>query len=126
MKKIVLACVLLLATGCMALAAGKGQSADKAARPIKALQAIQSNAQEARRNAAIYQWKRVNREVDRIVADERKVQSALASDSSLTKQAEALHKAVSDLRSARLDHDVDRIAAATEKLSAVTAELLAK
>ncbi len=126
MKKIILACVLLMVTGCMALAAGKGQGADKSALPIRALQAIQTNARDAGRNAAIYQWKRVNLEVDRIVSDEHKVQRALAADSALASQAEALHAAVSDLRSARLNHDVDRIVAATAKLSAVTTDLLAK
>lgn len=92
----------------------------------KLLQTIQTNAKEVQRNAAIFQWTRVNREVDRIVADEKKLHKTMVSHTELKSQCDAIKQTVSSLRSARLKRDSERAADAAKKLVALTTELLKK
>src|SRR5579871_2453066 len=68
------------------LSAAHAQTTGKPSLPIKTLHAIQENVQAAQQNAHIYQWVRVNQEVDRVVADAHKVEKALAGNSALAQQ----------------------------------------
>lgn len=90
------------------------------------LNTIRVNAKDASDNAGIYQWMRVNREVDRIVADARKVEKVLISDAASADALKALQKSVRELRSARLAHDVNRIQAAAHQVADACDSLLAK
>jgi len=108
------------------LSAAHAQTTGKPSLPIKTLHAIQENVQAAQQNAHIYQWVRVNQEVDRVVADAHKVEKALAGNSALAQQGTELSEAVKALRSARLANNVEGIAAAAQKLNAVCNTLLTK
>jgi hypothetical protein len=90
------------------------------------LHSIKENSEAAQQNAHIYQWARVNREVDRVVAAASKLEKALSANSNLAKQASELGEAVRALRSGRLAHDPERIAGAAQKLSALCDDLLKK
>jgi hypothetical protein len=71
------------------------------------LQQIAANAGAAGANAHIYQWRRVNLEVDRIDADEHALEIAgVAGDAN---QALMLRQAVLNLRSARQEHDTTAV-----------------
>lgn len=83
---------------------------------IPTLRAIQGNADAARANARIYQWKRVNVEVDRIVADEHALESVGVADASL-------RTAVLALRSARQDHNSAATMHAASEVSDLCASL---
>jgi hypothetical protein len=76
------------------------------------------NCEAVRHDAAIYQWARVNRQVDRIVADHKRVQSGLAAD-----KAAALQSAIDELRAARLARDPQRLNAAAQNVDKLVAEL---
>jgi hypothetical protein len=84
--------------------------------PAPTLRAIQGNADAARANARISQWKRVNLEVDRIVADEHALESEGSADA-------ALRTAVLALRSARQDHNSAATMHAASEVSALCASL---
>ncbi|HLK59297.1 MAG TPA: hypothetical protein VKU00_22245 [Chthonomonadaceae bacterium] len=101
---------------------GFAQSTPKTAIPQKAVHTIQVNADAVVHNAHIYQWERVNLEVDRIVAAEKQVQKALTSDSTHAAEAKELSQTVKELRSARLNRDVDRL----EKVGAELSKLADK
>lgn len=120
MKKTILTLALLATIHGAGITASR--AADAPAVSASAIHIIQTNAADARANAKIYQWKRVNREVDRLVAAARGVQKALGSDS----KADTLKQAVTELRHARLDRDVDRVVDAADKLLALCQELNAK
>ena len=115
MNKFILLATLLTAGG-LALISSPAQ----AAHPAAALRALHANAVEAGENAGIYQWARVNREVDRIVADAGGVEKALGAES-----AQALQKAVRELRAGRLNHDAARTREAARQVAEL-AELLLK
>lgn len=106
--------LVLLTLGSASFAEGHKQN-NNAAYPAAALRAIRANAAEASENAAIYQWMRVNREVDRVVSDAHKVEKALSAESA---QLASLQQAVRALRSARLAHDVARIQEAAQQVTA--------
>jgi hypothetical protein len=109
-------------TFALALCLGAGVTRGIQAQPSNAsglrgsLHRIEANARAARDNAAIYQWKRVNYEVDRIVAAEHAVEKVLASDAGQKERVAALHEAVGELRKARLNHDVDQIKVSTDRV----------
>jgi protoporphyrinogen oxidase len=100
--------------------------ADDHGRHRALLKALQTNAQDVQRNAAISQWVRVNREVDRIVFDEKKLQKTMVSHTELKPHMESVRQTVSALRSARLKRNSDRAVDAAKKLADLTADLLKK
>lgn len=73
--------------------------------------AIRENALEAKHNAGIYQWQRVNREVDRIVADARRLEK-LSKENENKEWKEALQS----LRAARLHHNSQGLIEAADRL----------
>jgi hypothetical protein len=84
----------------------------------ESLHRIEENARDARENAAIYQWKRVNFEVDRIVSAEKAVEKALGG-----KGVNTLHDAVSALRKARLDRNADAVKSSADSVMAAVEAL---
>lgn len=126
MKKMVCLLALLINLSYASASLAHGGPAAKAARPLAAIRAMHANAEEASSNAGIYQWMRVNREVDRIVADMRKVDKALASDAASATSVKTLQQSVRELRSARLAHDVNRIQAAAHQIADTCDSLLAQ
>jgi hypothetical protein len=92
--------------------------------PARAIHKIEVNAGYIKHDAAISQFERVDDEVDRILAAGRSLHRALASDPAHHAQAEALAQVLHDLRSADWDRNVDRLEAAAEKLSALSADLM--
>lgn len=96
------------------ISGGRPARASEEAGVKTALHRIEENAGDAGKNAAIYQWTRVNHEVDRVASAERYVEKALKSHSDRQDLLAALQRAVSDLRKGRLNHDVDRIEAASK------------
>jgi hypothetical protein len=104
------------AVACLALSPLVAQAAP-AGSPVPTLRVILGNADAARANAGIYQWKRVNVEVDRIAAAEHTLESAGAADA-------ALRTAVLSLRSARQAHDSDATAHAATTVSTLCASML--
>ena len=107
------------------LAQQKPQPKQKPTVIDRAVRRIEENARAVKHNASIYQWERVDDEVDRIVAAERKVHKALSGDASKRDLADTLGRTVHDLRKARLDRDADRSVQASEKLTALIPDLLA-
>src|SRR5438132_1295536 len=97
MKKAMMTFALLMSLSGGHIGAGHAQAGSGTAPSNPVLRAIRQNAADASENAAIYQWKRVNREVDRIVVDARRAAKAFAADASKADQVEALRKAVRDL-----------------------------
>ena len=81
----------------------------------KLVRDIQENAAATASNATIYQWKRVNLEVDRIVADFRKLPTI--------QQSEELKQTVQELRSARTNRNRDHVVAAAQRLSTLVSHL---
>jgi hypothetical protein len=81
------------------------------------LQQIAANASAASSNAHIYQWKRVNTEVDRIDTDEHALEVAgVTGDANLVSN---LRQAVLNLRNGRQERNIDKIqAAAADVISA--------
>ncbi len=118
MKKTISVCLAFLLGGFVAMGAS-GQAA-KSVPSVAALRSIRVNAEDAGKNAAIYQWMRVNREVDRVVASERTVTKASASNASV----QSLQSAVRALRTARLAHDVAGIQQAAQQVVAACDALL--
>lgn len=84
------------------------------------LSRIEENCKLVREYAPIFEWENVDKEVDRIVAEESKILKAMNG----SKQAEELHAAVKELRSARLDQNPDRAVAAAEKVNTLAHDLL--
>lgn len=120
MKKLVLLGASALALGYITQVGSHAVAqATNSAVPTAALRAIRENVQAVQHNAEIYQWMRVNLEVDRIIAAAHKVEKALVADTSQREQAEALGQAIRDLRSGRLNHNPDRIVAAAQKLATI-------
>lgn len=116
-----LACAVILS--CTGLTSSR---ADDHAGHRALLKAIQINAQDVQRNAAISQWVRVNREVDRIVSDEKKLQKTMVSHTELKTHMASVRQTVSALRSARLKRNSDRAVGEAKKLADLTADLLKK
>ncbi len=85
--------------------------------------AISSNAEAARANASIYQWVRVNREVDRMVAQQAALTNFNSTDNQVSAVVSSIQTDIAALRNARLDHDVARIAAAAGLIIADCARL---
>ncbi len=105
--------ITLAALACLTLSPLVAQAAPAAAEAAT-LRSIQGNADAARANAHIAQWKRVNIEVDRIAQDEHTLEAAGVADT-------ALRAAVLALRSARQAHDggmTERTAATVSALCA--------
>lgn len=105
-----------VAVACLALSPLVAQAAPTMPL-VPTLRVIQGNADAARANAGIYQWKRVNLEVDRIVAAEHALEAAGTADA-------ALRAAVLSLRSARQAHDPDATVHAAGTVSAFCASAL--
>lgn len=94
-------------------------------RTVQSLRFIQANADVAGSNARDRQWRRVNREVDRIVARANSLATGGGAAAALSpEQAAALRDAVAALRSARAARDAERVRTAAEKLSSLCADLL--
>jgi hypothetical protein len=91
---------------------------------IAALNIIRSNAREASENAGVYQWVRVNREVDRIVARERALRREFGTTSEKAAAFQALQQAITQLRSGRLNHNIEQIQQASEQIIAQCEALL--
>ncbi len=107
MNKILIAAGLILSMGCTLTVSVLAESSV----PMGPVHTILDNATEVKHNASIYQWVRVNREVDRIVAAEGKLMKSLDA-----KNAASLKDAVKSLRSARLAHDSDKCVDAASSL----------
>jgi hypothetical protein len=123
MKTVLSASVFLLILGGLQVTPCHAQGRGRVEKPGRLLRALRQNAMDAADNASIYQWKRVNREVDRITADAHKL-STLSSPS-VTQQSQDLQQAVRDLRSARLRHRVEQIVEAAHRLVSLSDVLLA-
>jgi DNA repair ATPase RecN len=115
---IALAFAITFAAGRPALAADKQ---DKALH--NALNRIQENCRLVDEYAPIYEWNNVNKEVDRIVAAQHKIDQAMKADAGHKAQVEALDAAVKELRSARLNQNPDRAVAAADKVKAAVDQL---
>lgn len=102
-------------------AAPAATSAPQAALPLGTIRTIQINAAAAHDNAGIYQWRRVNLEVERIAASEHALEQSSAATAA---PAQALRQAVLELRSAWFDHDKARTQAAADQITAQCALLL--
>ncbi len=111
--------VLGAALAMTALAGTLSLAQPKPAASTAALRRIQANATWLRHDASIYQWERVDNEVDRIVAAARSLQKGLGSGDAAT-----LSEAVHALRSAGLSRDVAGLSSAAEKLSSLSSDLL--
>jgi hypothetical protein len=86
------------------------------------LQQVAANANAAISNAHIYQWKRVNVEVNRIDADEHSLEVVgVGGDQSA---ASTLRQSVLSLRSARQSRDVVKIQTAAQQVIAACNGLL--
>lgn len=123
MKQPLLTLAVVVTFSAATLSAVRAEQAAPKSLPVPALQAITRNARAAEEDARIYQWARVNREVDRIAADANKVEKALVSDPAFAKRLAAFQQAVSALRSARLAHDVDRLQDSARQLLSTAADL---
>jgi hypothetical protein len=86
------------------------------------LRAIAVSAKEAQHDAALYQWARVNRHVDRIVGDLHKVERLLAQDPARQSFLQELNSAVRSLREARLQRDRLRIMESAQRVEKLTSE----
>jgi len=98
-------------------------AAEKTSVVLNAVHRIEENAAAVKHDASIYQWERVDDEVDRIVAAERKVHKALTRGASTQDLADTLGHDVHDLRSARMARDVKRAVQTSEKLTALIPKL---
>lgn len=99
-----LTCALVLGGGNVQAQVSGGQAS---AAIEKSVRVIRENAELVDHNAGIYQWKRVNLEVDRIVAAAKEVQKH--SDAGMTAKATVLTQMVSELRAARLHRRIDAL-----------------
>lgn len=114
MKAIIGTFVLVMILGVMQIPGSEAPGRADAVKPVGLLRALRQNAADAAENARIYQWKRVNREVDRIAADAHKVSSSPSAD--VIRHGEALQRAVRDLRSARFHRDADAVVEASRRV----------
>ncbi len=101
----------LLAT--VAFTAARPAAAASAKGAERTVQILRENATAVSHSADIYQWDRVNTEVDRIVAAQKALHRQLAG----APQSSAIDSAIHDMRSARLNHDVDRLMATSDALT---------
>jgi 23S rRNA G2445 N2-methylase RlmL len=96
------------------------QAAPKTNGTKVAISAIRENALAVQQNAAIYQWKRVNLEVDRIASVDIKIQATMGSDT----DAIALNTAIHSLRKARLDHNSEAAVDAAKSVAEICNRML--
>lgn len=124
MKRGILACTgVLMLLGSVQMSSFAAEQGAKSSLPTAAVRTLRENAQAVQQNASIYQWMRVNRETDRILAAGLKVEKALETEGTRKEQAEALKQAMDTLRSGRLNHDRDRITMAARKLQDIAESL---
>ena len=123
MKRTQIAFALILGLVAATTGSLQAQPANPAA-VRTALHRIEENAQAARDNATLYQWKRVNNEVDRLVAAEKSVEKALSAETAQKESVTALQEAVRELRQGRLNHDVERIKASSERVLTIVDTLI--
>ena len=86
------------------------------------LRAMAVSAKEAQHDAALYQWARVNRHVDRIVSDLHKVERLFAEDPARQHLLRELESAVRTLREARLKRDRLRIMESAQRVEKLTSQ----
>ena len=91
---------------------------------VSALHRIETNCKAVRTYARIYEWDNVDNEVDRIVAAEKAVHKAYASQAEKQSQSAELASAVKTLRAARFAQDASRAVAAAEKVQTAAHALL--
>jgi hypothetical protein len=123
MKKWMLVVTLGLTLVVGSAGLSQAQTQNRPGLPLRAVRTIEENARAVKHNASIYQWDRVNWEVDRMVAAHRQLHKALGADKSRAEQTKILEQHIRELRSARLARDVDRLVAVAQKLATV-ADLL--
>ena len=122
MKTIAGAFALLLIVSGMSVTAGHAQGHNPVENSTR-LRAMRKNALDAAANAGIYQWKRVNREVDRIAADADKI--AAQSPPVVMPEGRELQQATRELRSARLQRNPEHIVRAAQRIVSLCDALLA-
>jgi hypothetical protein len=86
------------------------------------LRAMAVSAKEAQHDAAIYQWERVNRHVDRIIGDLHKMEKAYANDPDRQSLVQELQRAVRSLRDARLKRDRLKVMEAAQRIETLASE----
>lgn len=126
MKKLILSLALIATVQGAVVPALAVSKKDANNYPVRAIRTIKENSDAVQHNAAIYQWERVNLEVDRIAAAARPVRKALEGDSANKDSLATFNAAVTEVRHARLAHEVDRLVDAAQKLSSLAEGLLDK
>ena len=99
-----LACAMVLGGSHVPAQSLGGKASDTISQSVRV---IRENAELVDHNAGIYQWRRVNLEVDRIVAAARDVRKH--SNAALTEKVTVLTRMVSELRDARLHRRSDTL-----------------
>ncbi len=129
MKAIISAFALLLLLNGMQVSAGHAPGRSQGDDAVRLLRALRQNALDAGSNVGIYQWKRVNRETDRIAADARKFSAlpapAMPPGQNAQQAMQDLQQAAHDLREARLQRDAVQMDEAAHRLAAACDTLLA-
>lgn len=115
---------LMLAVGLTATVTVASR-ADHTNRP-EILRAIRTGSEAIKRDAAIYQRRRVNASVAHLVQDTRTLQQALTKDVCLKQDAEALAKAVTVLRAVSQESNPDTTKAAVQKVVELTTQIYEK
>jgi hypothetical protein len=106
--------IVFALAGVMFLLLGASAMAEQpAADPLRAMVVSAKGAQQ---DAAIYQWARVNRHVDRIIGDLHKVERALAHDPARQSLVQELQRAVRSLSEARLKRDRLKVVEAAQRV----------
>ncbi len=100
------------------------QAQSQTAFPVRAAHRLLDNVRYIKHDAQIYQFERVDDQVDRIVAAGRSLHKALDANPARHAELAALDREITALRSAQWDRNVNGLEAAAEKLSALTTDLL--
>lgn len=112
--------IVVALAGVLCLLFGLSAIAERPARDP--LEAIAVSAKQVQHDAALYQWARVNRHVDRIAGDLRKVERMFAEDPARQGLLRELRVAVRSLREARLKRDRLRIMESAQRVEKLTSE----
>jgi len=89
----------------------------------RAERTIQDNARAVERNAAEYQYERIEIEVERIVVANKQIQKTLAAKPANTATAKALADAIRNLRCARFNSDMSALISASRDIEGLIAGL---
>ena len=112
--KVLSVSMLLVLLSSIEISHCQAQMHNSTEKAIQLLHALKQNAVDVADNANLYQWKRINREVDHIAVDAQKL--ARLPVSATSPQSQGLQQTVRDLRSARLMHNAERINDAARRL----------